>query len=195
MIKKVGEWAILTKLLRNVVRRTSKGIRRAIARESLRYMRAMTLGIVRGAPGGQRFRELAKITVALKGGKSKPLIDRSDLLRSIKSKSVGLFSYFAGIHRKERGRTGKMLANIGEIHEFGVPLIIQKVTFGQHKFFRGLVRRGLMAFAPRIGSIIMIRIPARPFVGPVYRIMAPGTPKRVMRDFLGEIGILRPARL
>lgn len=107
-------------------------------------------------------------TIARKGS-SKPLINSGTLRAAIGViKTEG--GAFVGVRRKTgKGSKGKFtsIVNLAMIHEKGAT-ITQIVTPKQRRFF---IANSLKMFgevrAPAVGSTIIIRIPARPFITPV----------------------------
>lgn len=94
-------------------------IKQAIAQEAHILRKIIVTGIRSQKPGGKQFKPLDPATIAMKKS-SKALIHRGDLIRSITVKSLpGGNSYFVGVHKMSRGKDGKSLANIAEVHEFG----------------------------------------------------------------------------
>lgn len=191
-VRKIGEWGKAARILRAYSTRFGAVVDQAVHREALRYEKEMKEGIKDQAPGGVRFRPLSPITIAMKRS-SKALIDKGDLRNSIGTRKITAKAYFAGVHRTARNRAGGDLANIGAVHEFGAEYK-QVVTAKQARFFRALYMKGLWPHedfrtVPKEGNTITVRIPARPFVAPVFEKLSPGAAKRVMDDVLKGIGI------
>lgn len=191
-IRKVGQWGQAARILNAYSTRFGAVVDRAVHREALRYEKEMKEGIKDQAPGGVRFKPLSAITIARKRS-SKALIDKADLRNSIGTRKITSKAYFAGVHRTAMSRDGGNLANIGAVHELGAEYK-QTVTAKQARFFRALYFKGLWPYegwqtVPKEGDVINIRIPARPFVAPVFEKLSPGAAKRVMDDVLKGIGI------
>jgi len=191
-VRKIGEWGKAARILNAYSTRFGAEVDRSVHREALRYAKAMKEGIKDQAPGGKRFKPLSPITIARKRS-SKALIDKGDLRNSIGTRKITAKAYFAGLHRTARSRDGGNLANIGAVHELGAEYT-QVVTAKQARFFRALYMKGLWPHedfrtVPKEGSTIRIKIPAQPFVAPVFEKLSPGASKRVMDDVLKGIGI------
>jgi len=99
-------------------RRSEGAVERTTGKLAHELRREIVTGIKQQAPGGLQFRPLAESTKAQKGS-SKALIDHGDMLRSVNVTKIDALSYFVGIHRSVKGRNGKPMWNIAEIHEFG----------------------------------------------------------------------------
>jgi hypothetical protein len=104
----------------------------------------------------------------------KALIVRADLRNAIRVKTFG-DGAFIGILKTARSKDGSRLANIGEVHEEGRTFVMRvtpKMLALLHKAFRegglGEGGSGGMGGSVVAGSILIIKIPARPFVKPVF---------------------------
>ena len=83
---------------------------------------------------------------------TKALLNRGHLLRSIRIKKVNKNEYFIGIHKNETYKTkdGEEKAmSIGAIHEYGKNIV----------------------YVSKTGKTVLIHIPARPYLRPVYKKM------------------------
>ncbi len=228
-VRKFGDWKKVGAIVTTMRNRFEAAVRVALLREA-HYLRGkMVQGIASGAPGGQAFKPLSPITLAMRKargfGGSKPLIVTGTLRRSFSvvhlrgGGGIG-GAVFIGIHRSARGKGGKSLVNIAEIHEFGrswkqklsprarryLFAVLGKTNIGRGpagrnakgQFTRGkYVRRG----GATADGTISIHIPARPFVRPVFTTYAkPADVKRrfmvVIADRMGgtfkQIGGSRP---
>jgi hypothetical protein len=154
-----------------------KTIDKATSREALRIQREIIKTFGAQGAGSVRWAPLSAMTLELRARRgfagSKALMDRGDLRRSIKvtkltgRDAAGRFtsggdgSYFIGVHRNARSSDGGPLVNIAVIHEGGATI----------KIFGG---------SPA-------RIPARPFVGPVWEKMGKGVAERIAKDFRDDV--------
>lgn len=77
-------------------------------------------GIRAQAPGGQALAPLAESTLLAKKPKTKILINKADLLRSIRASNLGGGRWLVGVLRTARNRDGTKLANVAAILTFGV---------------------------------------------------------------------------
>lgn len=132
-------------------------------------LRARRLGI-----GGSKFRG------------TKPLLRTGDLRNSIAAipDAQGL-AYFIGIPRSARSRDGQYLVRLADVHERGRTIVI-KLTPKVARFLFGVLLKG----APKRGGsspggpgktkILVIHIPARPFIGPAFAAWSPTSGQRFM---------------
>lgn len=222
-ITKVGDWKRVAQITQTMRVRYERAVRVALMREAQFLRGRMVVGIASGAPGGQAFRPLAPTTLAMRKargfGGSKPLIVTGTLRRSISvvqvRGSVGLGgAVFIGIHRQTKGKNGKSMVNIAEIHEYGrawkqrlsprarryLFAILSKSKVGRGpagrdksgRFTKGKYQGGKGGSGD---GTIAIHIPARPFIRPVFREYA--KPEVVRKRFIQNVakgvgGIFRP---
>jgi hypothetical protein len=185
--KQVGDWKKVSDVLSAAPRKLEAAMRKATLQEG-QFMRSKIVqGITRQAPGGKPFTPLADGTLITRRAKgfhgTKALIVRADLRNSISVKEHGdglSGGVFIGIQRSARSPSGKSMVDIAEIHEFGSkPLIIQ-MTPKMKRFLRMAYRKAMVPFRPGNGTgIIVSRIPARPFLRPVFDEFGSGTVARI----------------
>lgn len=117
-------------------------------------------GIQAQAPGGEAFTPLAEATLKAKAPKTKALIDKADLLRSVQAHNLGGGSWLVGVHRNARGRKGESLANIAAIMEKGTK---QQNSFAiTSKAIKSVLKGG----TANVGVVI----PPRPYIEPTMRV-------------------------
>jgi hypothetical protein len=137
-----------------------KSFDRAIAAEAHHMQRAIVKAFTQQRAGRVRWAPLSEMTLALRRRRrfsgTKALIDRGDLRRSIKVRKVKE-AWFIGVHRTERAADGGPLVNIAVIHEQGAAIKI----FGKSP----------------------ARIPARPFIGPVWEKEGQKSAERIFENF------------
>jgi hypothetical protein len=220
-ITKVGDWKRVAHITQTMRVRYERAVRVALMREAHFLRGRMVAGIASGAPGGQAFAPLAPTTLAMRKargfGGSKPLIVTGTLRRSISvvqvRGSVGLGgAVFIGIHRQTKGKNGKSMVNIAEIHEYGrswkqrlsprarryLFAILGKTNIGRGPAGRdksGRFTKGKYQSKGSKDGMISIHIPARPFIRPVFREYA--KPDVVRKRFVQNVakgvgGIFRP---
>jgi len=182
-VRLVGDWNRATVIMRKY--RTGlvlqSAFKRAVAQEAQVFRREVISGVRKQAPGGKAFLPLHPLTIAKKRS-SKALIDTGALFKSIAVHKIDDYSYFVGVHRTARSSGGKPLANIAELHENG-GRITMRITQAMFHWFRSFVRNyarnpkswgvggGGARPAFRPGATLVIVIPARPFMGPVFEKM------------------------
>ncbi len=146
-------------------------------REAVRLVGEIKNGIVSQSPGGQQFQRLAQSTIDRKGS-SKALIDTSAMISAITFTVTENGAVFIGLLRTQAHRSKKgggetiEMANLGAIHEFGVannpsdPNPIGDMFLGANRD---------------------MRIPARPFIGPVWKKEKPGIMRRIDASIRGAL--------
>jgi hypothetical protein len=114
------------------------------------------------------FKAVAKAAQA----KTKALIVNGDLVNAIRVVPSG-DGAFIGVLRTARARGGKSLCNIARIHEFGAGPKAVRMTPRQRRYLHAMYRQ--LGYPPRVGrgggGVFTVRIPARPFVRPVYEAL------------------------
>lgn len=195
--KRTGDWAAMAKIARTMSARFKHALEVAVMQEA-QFLRGLIVkGIASGAPGGRAFSPLSPLTIALRkvlgGAGSKPLIATGALRGSITVTRVASSEpkAFVGVLRNAKSKGGKSLANIAEIHEFGANI---RRTEKMNRFLHAMARRaGLGKESMQGGGVAsksggkagVIRIPARPFIGPVVEKYA--RPEDVRRRFYARV--------
>ncbi|MBI5547614.1 MAG: phage virion morphogenesis protein [Deltaproteobacteria bacterium] len=199
-IKRTGDWDLARRLVARAPKRLKEATDKAVLQEAQFFRTKIVEGIREQAPGGQAFKPLAPTTLAIRrfrGFKgTKALLVRGDLRNSIAVVKEGT-RVFVGVLRTAKSKAGQPLANVAAVHEYGSRPIVVRLTPKARRFLHAAFRRtGLDAPAsgrPSIG-IAIIRVPARPFLAPVFaRHGKPGDVsqrflERVARNLGGEFG-------
>jgi phage gpG-like protein len=174
-VKRTGDWQLARELLRGAPARLKAATDRALRQEAEQLRSEVVEGITKQAPAGQAFSPLARFTVAKrrlrKFSGSKALIQNADLRNAITA-TVKNGEAFVGVPRKARGRDGSQLADVAKLNEFGSDPIIIPVTPKMRRFLH-VLRREAGDAPPAAGGtstpgVIVTRIPARPFLRPVF---------------------------
>lgn len=173
-------WTEAARILGISRARIDRAIDRSINQEARFLQRKIKEGLRQQAPGGQRFRPLSPLTIAVRRfqrfGGTKALIVRGDLRNSIKVVKAGSGRYFIGVLRQARGRNGQSLFNVAQVHEFGSRPIVLQVTKKMRGFLAKAFTEAFGSITPGGGGfstgIIVTRIPARPFIRPVFERFA-----------------------
>ena len=190
-VKKVGAWSRVGKLLASAPKRMREAVDKALMQEAQFFRTKIVEGIGEQAPGGKTFAPVAPTTIAIRrfrGFKgTKALLVQGDLRNSITVVKEG-GGVFVGVLRSAKGRGGQPLVNVAAVHEFGSSPIAVKLTPKARAFLHAAFRKaGLDSPAsdkPSIG-IAIIKVPARPFLGPVFEKYA--DPDQVSRRFLERV--------
>lgn len=186
-------WIAAKRILGTDAAIMAQAIDRTVGQEALFYQGEIKKGFRTQAPAGQRFKPLSPLTIAIRRfsgfGGTKALVVRGDLRNSIKVVKESRAKYFVGVLRTAKGRDGRSLVNIAQIHEFGTGPIVIQVT----KKMRGFLAAAFTAAFGGISQggggfstgIIVTRVPARPFFRPVFEKF--GRPAEQRRRFLWRL--------
>lgn len=206
-----GPWGPLGAFLQkaSIKERWERAIDRAIGKEAHRIAKLIIDSFNNQGHGGTKWEPPSEQTLKMrrargKRGRTKALLVNGDLKGSIKVKKAESMSWFVGVHRTAKAkRTGKSLANVGAIHEFGTKSYSIRVTKKMRAYFwflhlktRGAWRAGSGRRPPKYmimpihpsKTVIQMRIPARPFIRPVWDSEGKEWGERVVQQTLVEIG-------
>lgn len=169
---KVGDWGKLGSILASLPRKVEVATKKAVMKEAHFLRTKIVEGIKEQAPGGQHFKPLAPETIAVRKFKgfngTKALIRTGTLRNSIKVVDAQ-GTIFIGVHRNAKTKDGKNMVDIAAIHEFGAGPIVTKITPKMRAFLMAAFRQAGLKGPYGAGSGILItKIPARPFIGPVF---------------------------
>ncbi len=172
-VKTIGQWKEAMALLAGGPAMLKAAIPKAIMQEALHFERVMKKNIGKGVTPID----------ARSNGSSRPLVKSGDLRNSIHAEMDGPNRAFIGINKS----SGK--ANIAAVHEFGAT-IVQVMTPKQRRFLFGVLFKGAAKTAAGGGvkGFIFIRIPARPFIRPVFESEGPGAPARFAKRLAALLG-------
>lgn len=192
-VKKVGQWPQAAQILRTLPAKSDAALKVAVRREAELFRQEVVQGIAKGEPGGERFKPLSKTTLAIRKFKKfrgkKPLIRHGDLRRSIKSVESPR-GVFVGVLRSTRNSTGDQMVNVAAVQEFGAT-ITMTITVKQRRFLAMVFRQaGLPRPTSSAKTVLVIKIPPRPFMQPVADKLRPGAANRVantMSVMLGKV--------
>jgi phage gpG-like protein len=189
-VKKVGAWSRVGKLLASAPKRMREAVDKALMQEAQLFRTKIVEGIREQAPGGKAFAPLAPTTLAIRrfrGFKgTKALLVQGDLRNSITVVKEG-DRVFVGVLRSAKGRAGQRLVDVAAVHEFGSRPIVVKLTPKARAFLHAAFRRaGLDSPGKPSTGIAIIRVPARPFLGPVFEKWG-GDADAVSKRFLERV--------
>ncbi len=186
-VVKVGDWARAAEVLGRAARGMHSSIDRALRAEAQGLRTEIVSGLTNQAPGGSPIRELAPSTLAARrlGGfrGTLALIRRADLRNAITVVTRDM-SVFVGVPRKTV--RGKDLIDIAKENEFGFGPIVIRITERMRRFLAVLLREagGRREGAEGAGSgsgVVIVHIPARPFLRPAFETWRVGVRKRFLR--------------
>jgi hypothetical protein len=152
-VKLIGDWKLAKRVLETAPAAFDRALKATIGAEAERIAGAIRKKIASGVPPPN-----APSTVYLKGS-SKTLIASGEMQKTVQVVWKGKFQAFIGIPANAKKGT----ARLADIHESG-RVIVQQMTPKQRRFLHA-------KFPGYTGSgtgIIVIHIPARPFIKPVF---------------------------
>jgi hypothetical protein len=178
-IRLVGDWQLADKILSVSSTQMQVAADMAIGQEAEFYV-----GKIKQYMRSGSFAPLSPNTLAVAGGKSggKPLFRSGDLRNAVTSVTTG-DGTFIGVPRGAPGGAGKPMVNIARVHEEGAT-IVMRMTPAMRRFLHARLPKRIGPSLPsgKFNSsstgIIVIKIPARPFIQPIYDKFGPGTEKR-----------------
>lgn len=189
-VTKTGDWALARRILLAGPVKLKAAIGTALRQEAQLLRKEIVQGITNQAPGGEAFKPLSPLTIAarqLKGrGGSKALMVHGDLRNAIAAIVQG-DEAFVGVPRKARGKDGKSVVDVAQVQEFGAGPIVIPMTPAMRRFLFALLRKA--GEEPSGGSgrgVVVVTIPARPFLRPAFKQFEKGVQKR----FLGRVAVL-----
>ncbi len=171
-----GEWEATLGTLARAPKDFAEAKQKALLQEAHFFRGKILEGLRTQEPGGKAFVPLSPATIAVRnflGFKgTKALLRRGDLRNSIVVHVVG-DAVFVGIMRQAKNSKGEAVVDIAKMNEHGSRPIIIKMTPRMSRFLHMAFRRG-GGFGNRMGpprastGVIVVQIPARPFLAPVF---------------------------
>jgi phage gpG-like protein len=150
-------------------------------------------GLTSQAPGGEPLKPPSPLTIAarqLEGfGGSKALLVRGDLRDSITVIVQG-DEAFIGVSRSARSKDGASMVDLAKLHEFGGPPVIIPITPKMRRFLFALLRKA--GKEPTGGGgrgVIVVQVPARPFLRPAFDKFREGAGRRFLERVARELGL------
>jgi hypothetical protein len=184
-VRRTGPWPIARRLLAALPARLAPVLRAAVAQEAHQLRAQIVDGLTQQAPAGAAFRPLAPLTLAARRLRrfagTKALLRTGDLRNSIAvlTTSAGVF---IGIARSARATDGRSLVDIAQVHEYGTAPIVIPITPSMRRYLAVLFReagRGRAA-GPSAG-VVVVQVPARPFLRPVFAAFQRGFDERLLQ--------------
>lgn len=190
-----GEWDKAGRMLGQLAeaQRWQAAWERAATAEAHRLRGLMVMAFQNAGPPGQKWPPLAAITQLLSRiagrGDRHPLLYHGDLRNSIqvvRERDV----VFVGTHRATKGPDGKSLVNLAMIHNYGTRTYTVRITDKVRRFFLWLsLATGGQTKPLSLGrSFLVIRIPPRPWVEPIWEAegdnAADNIAKAIVRNML-----------
>lgn len=192
-VSRTGDWARARRLLTAAPERLRAAIGTAVRQEAHALRNEIVQGLTRQAPGGEPLKPPSPLTLAtreLEGfGGTKALIVRGDLRNSITVVVQG-DEAFIGVSRSARSKDGASMVDLAKLHEFGGPPVIIPMTPKMRRFLFALLRQA--GKEPTGGSgrgVIVVQVPARPFLRPAFDKFREGASRRFLERVARELGL------
>ena len=192
-VSRTGDWARARRLLTAAPQRLQAAIGTAVRQEAHALRNEIVQGLTRQAPGGDPLKPPSPLTIAarqLEGfGGSKSLIVRGDLRNSITVFVQG-DEAFIGVSRSARSKDGAAMVDVAKLNEFGGPPVIIPITPKMRRFLFALLRQA--GKEPTGGSgrgVIVVQVPARPFLRPAFDKFREGASRRFLDRIARELGL------
>jgi len=192
-VSRTGDWARARRLLTAAPQRLQAAVSAAVRQEAHALRNEIVQGLTSQAPGGETLKPPSPLTIAarqLEGfGGSKALIVRGDLRNSITVIVQG-DEAFIGVSRSARSKDGASMMDLAKLHEFGGPPVIIPMTPKMRRFLFALLRQA--GKEPTGGSgrgVIVVQVPARPFLRPAFEKFREGASRRFLERVARELGL------
>lgn len=192
-VSRTGDWARARRLLTAAPQRLQAAIGTAVRQEAHALRNEIVQGLTRQAPGGEPLKPPSPLTIAareLEGfGGTKALIVRGDLRNSITVFVQG-DEAFIGVSRSARSKDGASMVDLAKLHEFGGPPVIIPMTPKMRRFLFALLQQA--GKEPTGGSgrgVIVVQVPARPFLRPAFDKFREGASRRFLERVARELGL------
>lgn len=192
-VSRTGDWARARRLLTAAPQRLQAAIGTAVRQEAHALRNEIVQGLTSQAPGGETLKPPSPLTIAarqLEGfGGSKALIVRGDLRNSITVIVQG-DEAFIGVSRSARSKDGASMVDLAKLHEFGGAPVIIPMTPKMRRFLFALLRQA--GKEPTGGSgrgVIVVQVPARPFLRPAFDKFREGAGRRFLERVARELGL------
>lgn len=193
-VSRTGDWARARRLLTAAPQRLQAAIGTAVRQEAHALRNEIVQGLTRQAPGGEPLKPPSPLTIAareLEGfGGTKALIVRGDLRNSITVVVQG-DEAFIGVSRSARSKEGASMVDLAKLHEFGGPPVIIPMTPKMRRFLFALLRQA--GKEPTGGSgrgVIVVQVPARPFLRPAFDKFREGASRRFLERVARDLGLV-----
>ena len=193
-VSRTGDWARARRLLTAAPQRLQAAIGTAVRQEAHALRNEIVQGLTRQAPGGEPLKPPSPLTIAareLEGfGGTKALIVRGDLRNSITVFVQG-DEAFIGVSRSARSKDGASMVDLAKLHEFGGPPVIIPMTPKMRRFLFALLRQA--GKEPTGGSgrgVIVVQVPARPFLRPAFDKFREGAGRRFLERVARDLGLV-----
>jgi hypothetical protein len=171
MMRKVGSWDAASRAMVFLSAKYGGVIRQAVLQEGEHMRAEVVKGILSGAPGGVPFKPHSKATLAIRRaqgfGGTKIMMRGGDLVGNVVVIQAPSGGVWVGVKRGARNREGKNLVDIAKRQEKGSGP--HPMSAKQRKWFFAMLRKGGMKPDGSKKGGMGIKIPARPFLEPIFK--------------------------
>lgn len=191
-VRKTGDWALARRILAEGPAKLRGSIGTAMRQEAELLRGEIVNGITAQAPGGEAFKPLSPLTLAARKlagfGGTKALLVRGDLRNSIAAIVRG-DEAFVGVPRKARSKDGRSLVDVAQVQEFGSNPIVIPITPRMRRFLFALLRQAGKERSGGSGKgVVVVTIPARPFLRPAFKKFSEGAQRRFLGRVAAQLG-------
>jgi len=180
-----------------------KAKHRAVLREAHRIRKLMIMAFQTGGPAGHKWKALSAFTQLVSRaqghGDRRPLMRTGDLRNSHSVVEVDDDTVFVGVHKSAKGKKSKKeMVNIAAIHEYGTKPYTIDVTWGGGPktervraffFWLFMKTKGQIKMLKRSTKVIIVRIPARPWMNPIWEAEKEKSGANITTDTIRGLGI------
>lgn len=191
-VKRTGDWALARRLLESGPARLRSAVASGLRQEAHALRNEIVRGLTNQAPGGTAIEPVSALTLAarrLSGfDGTKALLVRGDLRNAV-AVIIDGDVVFIGVPRKARSNGGKSLVDVAETQEFGGPPVVIPITPKMARFLAVLFKEA--GKEPSAGSgagVVVVQVPARPFLRPAFDAFRQGASERFLRRVAKELG-------
>ena len=97
---------------------------------------------------------------------------------------------FIGVSRSARSKDGASMVDLAKLHEFGGPPVIIPMTPKMRRFLFALLRQaGKEPTGGNGRGVIVVQVPARPFLRPAFDKFREGASRRFLERVARELGL------
>ena len=192
-VKKTGDWAVARRILSGAPAKMKGAVHIALRQEAELLRKEIVQGITKQAPGGKSFKPLSPLTLAARKmagfGGTKALMVRGNLRNAIAAIVKG-DEAFVGVPRKARDKEGKPVVDVAKAQEFGAGPFVVPMTPAMRRYLFALLAKAGQSRSRGSGKgVVVVRIPARPFLRPAFKSFSKGVQKRFLRRIAGVLGM------
>lgn len=188
-VQKTGDWALARKMLSAAPAKLKAAVGVALRQEAQLLRKEIVQGITNQSPGGENFKPLSPLTIAARKlagfGGSKALIVKGDLRNAISAIVEG-DEAFVGVPRKAQDKNGGSLVDVAKVHEFGAGPFVIPMTPAMRRYLFVLIKKaGLKSGEGSGKGVVVVSIPARPFLRPAFKEFSKGIQERFLNRIAG----------